>query len=190
MISASSCVIFNERNLWSELTFGFILFRYGFALVCLFLAPQLCHVFKCFSLGLRNESPDKDGGNDADDSVKSVCKPVPEVISLCKMHVEHRHERRTDYPVEYPLERYGYRHGLATDCIWENLCNQHPADWPPGHHEGCTIEHDTEHGYRMYRRISKCKGYSESTDSHSYGTYDEQRFASYSFYSEYSYQCK
>ena len=54
--------------------------------------PELRHVFERLALGLGNELPDEEGCYDADDAIEAVGEPVTEVVALCQVHIEHRHE--------------------------------------------------------------------------------------------------
>ena len=67
--------------------------NYVNALFFLFpIAPELGHILERLALGLRNELPYEDGSDNADDAIETISEPVAEVITLRKMHVEHRHE--------------------------------------------------------------------------------------------------
>ena len=90
----------------------------------LFLLPKLGHVFESLALGLRDELPDEDCGNDADDAIHAIDEPEAEAVG-------HRHERCRDNPVEDPLESHGDGYGCTTDGVGEDFGNEHPADWTP-----------------------------------------------------------
>ena len=102
--------------------------------------PELRHVLKRLTLGLGHQTPDEDGGDDADETVEAVGEPVAEVIALGDVHVEHRHEGGGDDEVEDPLEGHGHGDCLTTDGVGEYLGDEHPADGAPREHEACRIE--------------------------------------------------
>ena len=94
-------------------------------------APELGHILESLALGLRNELPDEEGCDDADDAVETVGEPVSEVVTFGQVHVEHWHERRADNEVGYPLEGHCYSYGTTTNGIGEYLGNEHPSDRTP-----------------------------------------------------------
>ena len=84
--------------------------------------PELGHIFEGLALGLRNEFPYKESCKDADDSVKTVCEGVTEVLShRAEAHVVHREEGRRYDEVEDPLEGYSYSYSSSTDGVREDL---------------------------------------------------------------------
>ena len=58
------------------------------------IAPEFGHILKGLTLRLRNEFPDEEGSDNAEDAIESVSEPVAEVITLGEVHIEHRNEGR------------------------------------------------------------------------------------------------
>ena len=70
-----------------------------------FLAPEAGHIFEGLALGLGDQAPYEDGGDDADDTVEGIGEEVAEAFSHgTQLHVVHGHEGAGYDEVEDPLE--------------------------------------------------------------------------------------
>ena len=104
----------------------------------LFFLPKLGHILQSLALGLRNELPNENGGNDTDNTIQAISEPIAHTVG-------ERYKRGGDNPVEDPLESNGDGYSRTTDSIREHLCDENPADRSPREHEGCRIYHDRYH---------------------------------------------
>lgn len=146
--------------------------------------PQLSHILERLTFSLRYETPDKESGEDAHQTVEAVGEPMTEVGAGMQVHVEHRYERRAYQEVEDPLKGHGDGYCRTANGVGEDLGDEYPADRPPRKHEAGGVDHDAHHRDDAQRGVAEGDCHTKGTDGHADGPPDEQWLAAYLLYGE------